>query len=95
MIESLNTASGQLKERQQVSTLGFLSKDGTPVAITGSFLAAGAVGSDRPSVGVSAADGTLLMVQKQSVVSQAFVMTMWVLPSCLLRFACELMQAHQ
>lgn len=68
-IQMINAASAQLGQHSTVPNLGLVTKDGEPVPITNSFLAAGAVGSDQLTVGVAAADGTLLTVQGQSVVS--------------------------
>lgn len=68
-VQMLNTASGQTGQQTVVPNLDLLTKNGAPVALTASFLTAGATSSDTPSVGVSAADGTLLLLQGQSVVS--------------------------
>ena len=67
--QMVNTASGHTGQPTTVPNLDLLTKNGAQVAVTASFLTAGATGSDTLSLGVSAADGTLLLLQGQSVVS--------------------------
>lgn len=70
-IHMLSTASAQIGQHTTVPNLGLLTKDGMAVPLTACFALPGAASSDQPLIGVSAADGTLLTVSGQSVVSVA------------------------
>jgi hypothetical protein len=75
-IHSVSLDSAQINQQTIVKTTSLLTKDGTPIQISNLFLAAGSAGSPfggtrSPSkhvVGLTAADGTMLLTRGEEVV---------------------------
>ncbi len=75
-IHSVSLDSAQINQQTTVKATSLLTKDGTPIQISNLFLAAGSAGSPfggtrSPSkhvVGLTAADGTMLLTRGEEVV---------------------------